>query len=405
MQKMTMYDTARRVKHWRIQDKIFHFCIALMPTLCLINVPVLNISLGTVLLLMFIPHSLIYVANGMRKNSRLSIIPFVLFYVYMMLRADGSVNRIILCAAAIVNLWGMLYGSIQIRRFVKIIEIFALINVALIVLQTGAYYLLGIRIQYIPQALIHSEFAESYVFRESAGLFRPSALFLEPAHFSQSCCFALISILFPACGKANIKKALIIIMGCVLTTSGMGIALAVAIMGWYILFNSRKKGTKLISIFKWLILFLLVVILLLQIPFFQTAIQRVISQVDGYNAIRGRTGNWAKAIAPMRGSELWLGYGDSAEYPYYLAGLADTIYKYGLIGAILEIVCFLYLMFRKISNFTWCCCVSFIALFCVAHLTSFYAQVFYFGIVLADTIIPNGIRTVRIRFRGKAWKN
>ena len=370
--------------------------------LYLYNVPGLDISLGTVLIILFIPHSLLYVYNGMQRygRSRISVVPFLIFYFYVLFRYEGNVAGILLCLASFINILGISYGSIQIKRIREIIEIFSLVNLVLIALQLLAYYGAHIRINYVPQQLLHYEFQQSSLFTQSDGLYRPSALFLEPAHYSQYCCFAFISALFPADGaKPNLKRAALIALGCILTTSGMGIALTFGIMVWYILLNQTSKGPKLVSVIKWIPVVAIVIVVLLKFPFFQTAIQRVVGDVDGYNAIRGRTHNWSSAIGTMSGRDLWFGYGYSAKYPFYLAGLPDTIYKYGVVAVILEFFCFLYLMLKKLDNYVWCCCIVFILLFCFAHLTSFYIQVFYFGIIVADAIQSNRRRIIRYKIR------
>ena len=382
-------------------DKLYHICIGLLPFLYLFNVPGLNMSFGTILIILFTPHALFYVYNGLKRGgrSRISAFPFLLFYTYRMFRYEGNITGILLCLASFINLWGISYGSIRIREIRKIIEAFALVNLVLLVLQLLAYYSAHIRITYIPQQLLHSEFQQSSLITQSFGLYRPSALFLEPAHYSQYCCFAFISVLFPISEeKPNFKRAALIGIGCILTTSGMGIGLTFGILVWYIILNQTSKGTKLFSILKWIPIIAIAVIILLQIPFFQTAVQRVMSDVDGYNAIQGRTSNWGRAIGTMTGKDLWFGYGYSARYPWYLSGLPDTIYKYGLVAVILEFFCFIYLMLKKTGNYVWCCCITFIALFCVAHLTSFQLQVFYFGIIIADAVIPNGKRLIKVRF-------
>ncbi len=353
----------------------------------MLNVPIVNISFGTVLLIVFIPYSLYCVFMCfVSRSERVGASVFFIFYAYMILRADGSMTRMVLCVAAFINLWGITCGSVKTDKIRQIIEIFALLNVALIIIQTLSYYGLHLRLQYIPQAIIHREFQESYVFRDTSGLYRPSALFLEPSHFSQYCCFALISVLFPNREKVDIKRAILIGIGCILTTSGMGIMITFGIFAWYMFLNSKSKESKLLKILKWIPVLIVGVFILLQIPFFQTALQRVFSNVEGYNAIAGRTKQWQNAIGPMSGATLWIGYGNSAEFPYYLTGLADTIYKFGIIGVVLQFICFLNLMVKKISNYVWCCCIVFILLFCFAHLTSFFSQVFYFGIVAADVM-------------------
>ena len=179
----------------------------------------------------------------------------------------------------------------------------------------------------------------------------------------------------------------------------MGIMITFGIFVWYIVFAKSSKGAKIINIVKWVPIIAIVIVILLQIPFIQTFFVLVFSRVDGYNAIQGRTGNWDSAIGTMQTRDLWFGYGDGAEYPYYLAGLADTIYKYGIIGVALEFFCFLYLLMKKFRNFESCYCIVFILLFCFAHLTSVYVQIFNYSILIASVLSsefePDGEKTLK----------
>lgn len=368
-------------------DSIYTLCVALLPFLCLLNVPVANISLGTVLLLLFAPYAFLCILMAL-KNAlpRITALFFFLFYCYLAFRADGNASHVVLCAATLIHLWGIACGSVKTEKLRKYVEVYALVNTVLIILQVLLYYGVHIKLPFLPASLFHRDFRESWVFRNEPGLYRPSALFLEPAHFAQYCCFALISFLFPRNKKPDLLKAGFIALGCLLSTSGMGIAMVCAIFGWYFLVSRVKFESKLFYVILWTPLVLIGLLILIQVPFVQTALQRVFSNVDGYNALRGRTGQWSRAIAPMSGTDLWLGYGNSADFPYYLAGLADTIYKFGLVGVLLEFACFLYLMFRKFDRYIWCCCLVFLALFCVSHLTSFYSQIFYLGLAAAEAV-------------------
>lgn len=366
-------------------DNFYHLSIALLPVLYIISVPGLGISMGTIIIIGFVPYSLIYILKWFCQKNRVKAYPFFIFYLYLIFRADGNVTRIILCIAAFIIIFGQMKGAINNSKIRKIIESFAVVNVILLVIQVISYYVLHFRIQYIPKGLIYEEYQNAYVFREFSGLYRPSALFLEPSHFSQYCIFALISVLFPEEGKqVNIKKAFAIGLGCILTTSGMGIGLTAGVFAWYIVLNRQSLQNKVISLF-WIIPVLAITMFILfRTAFFQVALQRVFSSVEGYNAISGRVHNWDDAIGSMHGSLLWFGYGDSKMYRFYLTGLADTIYKYGVLCVVLESLCFLYLMLKKVNNFIWCCSIVFIILFCVAHITNFVSQVFYFGILIAD---------------------
>lgn len=381
----------------------FQYCVALMPVLYLLNVPILNISLGTVLLLVFLPYSGLCIAGWIKQKNRdsmnyVGMLLFALFFVYSCLRSGGALNTIVLSIATLVHIWGMFCGSVQMDKIRRILVTYAMISAGLVLIQTVAYYLLNWRIQYVPQVFVHEQFRESYIFRDEGGLFRPSALFLEPSHFAQYCCFAIIAVLFPAEGKADVERAIVIAIGCVLTTSGMGIAMTCGIAAWYFiveyLVNGKIKNYRPKQIALFGLACVVGVFLVVQIPFIKTALQRVFTSVDGYNAIAGRLGIWKlqDAIGTMSVGPLLFGYNSTAEYKHYLTGLIDTIYKFGLVGMMLEFGCFGWLMYRKRSNYIWGTCLAFLILFVMAHLTSFFVQIFYFGLVIADiAAVPKAV--------------
>lgn len=374
----------KSINIFNMLDDIYHICIALISVLYVIKVPIINYSLGTLIIIAYVPRSIYYIINNLNKRNNISFIPFMLFYLYLMFRSDGNIMRIILGCAAFFNIFGIIKGSIEINKLRKIIEIFALINVILLVLQVIVYYGVHYKIQYIPKSIIYEEYTESYVFGDNVGMYRPSALFFEPSHFSQFCIFAILSSLFPIDNKVNIKRAFIIGIGCILTTSGMGIVLTCCVFAWYMMMSNDSIDKKVKRIIKLLPVFAIALLILSQTAFFHTALDRVFSKVDGYNAISGRTHNTEDALKNMKGLKLWLGYGDSKKYRFYLTGLADSIYKYGLICVILEGICFIYMMLKKVDSYVWCGCIIFTALFCVAHMTNFVSQIFYFGVIITS---------------------
>lgn len=382
---------------------LFQYCVALMPLLYILNVPLLNISLGTVLMILFLPYSALYIAGWFKKKDGGSknfsgLILFATFYLYICARSGGSLSTIVMSVVALIHVGGMLCGSVQTDKLRRILVTFAMICVGLVVIQTLSYYLLDWRIQFLPRSIVHEQFRGSYVFREASGLYRPSALFLEPSHFIQYCCFAVIAVLFPSKGKADPVRAVVLAIGCVLTTSGMGMALICGIAVWYFAAEYLIKGRIKNYRPKQIILFALIcavgLLLMVQIPFIKLALMRVFSTVDGYNAIVGRLGLWKlkDAIGTMEPISLLFGYNHTAEYEFYLTGLIDTVYKLGLVGLLLELSCFGWLMWRKKTNYVWSSCLAFLALFTVAHLTGVFAHIFYFGMIIADAVsAPEGI--------------
>ena len=368
-------------------ENLYHFCIALLPFIYIFKFPVVNMSVGTVVLLATVPYAFLYLISGLREIRNSALLVFSFFYIYLMLRCEGNLTRMVFFFATFINIGGMINGSVKSKKLRRIIETFAIINVGLLLIQLVFFYVLHTRLQYVPRGLVYPEYQESYVFRPLEGMYRPSALFLEPSHFTQFCIYALISALFPGKDeKMKPWKVIAIASGCILTTSGMGIALTAGVLGWWLLFSKDRKEQKVIRIFALIPIMLFALMILMQTTFFQTAMQRVFSKVDGYNAVSGRMHNWDDAIGTMDTFSLWFGYGDSAQFPLYLAGLADTIYKYGVFCVILEAGCFLYLCLIKRKNYVLCGTVVFIIMFIVAHNTNYVAHLFYFGLLIAEAV-------------------
>ena len=290
-----------------------------------------------------------------------------------------------LLVIVLIHIYGAIQGSLKIHVMRKTVETVAVIGTACVILQTAVYYLLSLRFTFLIPGLILEENQEIiYEFLGAQdGMFRPSAFFLEPSHYTQYCCIALLSTLFPEGEqKANIKKALWILLGCLLTTSGMGIALCVGIFGWYVLFTRRKKGTKLISLIGWSLALVAAFLVLMQFDFFANSLQRIFGEVDGYNAIWGRTLFWDQYIGSMNGSELWIGKGVVEMPEDYMTGLMELIYCYGYVGVAFLLAVFVYLFAKGHNNMTRCLCVMYCSLMFIANIFSFLSMTFWICLIV-----------------------
>ena len=364
-------------------DKLFCIYISLLPITLLYNFPALNIGIATVLLFVFVPHFLLHILVVKRGKAEFSVLLFFILYLYLSFRAEGNIRQVLVNIAVFLGLWAISKGALKEDTFREYLERFALINAILICIQTVSHYILKTNISFVAYSLLQSNYQETYLGVSSLdSLYRPCALFLEPAHFSQYCLFALISVLFTKKSKINIKRAILIMMGIVLTTSGMGILMSAFVIGWYVLLKRDNFSKHIKRILGWSVAAAVAFIVLLQIPFFQSALQRVFSSFEGYNAIQGRTGNWSEALSGMVGADRWFGYGGEHSYRWYLSGMPDTIYRFGIVGVAIQGLIFLYLVVKRTDNYVICCTVVFIALFCVAHLTGALTQMFYFAVIM-----------------------
>ena len=212
------------------------------------------------------------------------------------------------------------------------------------------------------------------------GLFRPSAFFLEPAHYAQFATIGLASALFNN-NKPNIKKVAFICLGIVLTGSGIGLIMILALLFFYILFNKHFKGIKkIILVVVSLGLSIAIFAFLLRFSFFQEAVARIIGDYSYGNAIWGRTARFEDIIKPMQGIEAMFGNGSGARPDnVFFTGFMEIIYCYGYIGLIVLLLFLLCLLLKQNTIFGVCAIFVFIGLLFSSDIFSFIFLCFYFS--------------------------
>lgn len=364
-----------------LQD-IYALTIASLPILGLYGFLGFSFGLGVVLISFTGLISVFFFVNS--RNKGMSILPILITYLYFIIRKQGQYTDQLLLIMALINITGFCYSGLNSSKIKKFILYIAMLNVLLVIIQTVLHYSVGYNMSFINESFL-KDGVNAGTF--GGTLFRPSGLFLEPAHFSEYCLMALVSLLFPEEEKKpNLMTAFFISIGCLLTTSGIGIFYVAAIWGWFVLFTKRKSGTRILYLLLWSILGLIIIVILIQIPFFRLAIQRVFGKVDGYNAINGRLWAWDSVIGKMEGAVLIWGYGSSAFFKGYMTGLMQIIVQYGLAGVVIFTIPFIYCSIHARTNYVILSSLTYCSLMIVANLSSVYSMVFYSGIVLADTI-------------------
>lgn len=363
----------------------YTYCLALLPILFVYNVPSVNVSLGTVFLFAFLPYSVIVILRNLKGINRGSVLILLLFYAYFIIRSKGSIRAMLLYFAACVQLVGIVEGAVDARKLRSAMETVAIISAVIVFAQVLSHYLLGKKLDFVVLSALQRDYKAIYSEPAlSGGLYRPTGPFLEPAMLSEYCVFALVSCLFSADGSYNKRKAAIIAAGIVLTTSGIGIVLTAGVIGWFLLLRRQSLDKRVKNVLKGLLLLAAVLLIMSRFAFFKAALARIFTNYDGYNAVRGRVWRWAQALKPMKGAVLLFGYGATADFPAYLTGIADTIYRCGVVGMLLEFLLLFDMMRKKRSQYVLLSCLIFILLLFFAKLTSVFYQVFYFGLILTE---------------------
>lgn len=186
------------------------------------------------------------------------------------------------------------------------------------------------------------------------GLFRPSAFFIEPAHYSQYCLIGLTVSLANNEELLN-KKAIIISIGIILTTSGLGIVTTFAIWMVKLVINGKglTRSTIIYLCVGLLILILAFIALFAVSNSFRMAVARITTgSVDHKSALEGRLGTWI-LLKDLNAEELLfgMGYGNIPTYgvkriTYYMTGIIELLYCQGILGTSLFLLCYIQMMLK-----------------------------------------------------------
>lgn len=138
--------------------------------------------------------------------------------------------------------------------------------------------------------------------------------------------------------------ALLISIGIMATTSGMGIAAVLGIWGLFLILRDERDGTfhfknilrkrNLIAAAILVVVFLVAV---QYVPILQRAVRRIfVPSKNGTTAISGRTKMALEMIRKMSPIQWLLGVADNTHgTTFTVSGLLDVLYRHGIIGLVL----------------------------------------------------------------------
>lgn len=125
--------------------------------------------------------------------------------------------------------------------------------------------------------------------------------------------------------------------------------------------------------------------------FFSNAIQRIFGEVDGYNAIWGRTLFWNSTIGQMSGDNLIWRYGSSMLPSNYMTGLMEVIYFYGYVGLVLLGFALLCAGIQNRKNrMSVGLCFAYEGLIVIANLFRFISLTLWLSVIGSEQLVVNG---------------
>lgn len=343
-----------------------------------------------------------------RKNwSFGAVIPLILFSVYEIFNHGVGLFEFGREALLVAYCIAAASGVFDLKYYAKVIVRIATIASVLLFLQYACFYIFGFHLQLVVTSFLNSS-AEQWVLLSKTGLigvtgkpmsfYRPSAFFLEPSHLTLFCFPALAMIIFsPNFNRKHIVSAVLISLGIVLSTSGMGIALVFGFWSLYFLIKLSGKGSfweRTKHLFKpknliWLSLIIVSVVLLYFVfdPF-RMSINRVLGIGVRQSAFAGRMGTGIKALGDLSGIEFFFGkqnWGDV--HKWNMPGFFYTFYTQGFIGMLLSYGFYFLCLFKTKGPYFWISLALVGLSFITIHTHAAYYMLFY-SLLLLDGLMP-----------------
>ncbi len=357
------------------KKKIFAFIFALSPILSLYKIPFLemNMCFVTYWILMLYSVFMNCVKGVYKDNKAKSIIWLmtIIMFLYIIITyfrkspeeiiSDNTSNFFnIVSFLMFITFMALTFYDWKIQRYyINYVKDVAIIMSICVVLQYVLYYIFKFDFNndrgfLLPMRslVLDSQHYLDVSLMVYNGLFRPSALFLEPAHFAQYCSIGLACLLLEEEKRVN-GKTILVSAGIIMTTSGIGVLTVIFLWLYIYLINmdtvSQKKMVETVGG----ILFVLVVfvILIFSSDFFIQTMNRLLPSQGG-TAIKGRI--WSiKYVMDLTGLDrVWgMGYKNipmnySTGYQIYMTAIVEMLYCQGIVGTLLFVLLYMQMMLK-----------------------------------------------------------
>jgi len=382
-------------------DKLCAFFLALSPILWHYKGPFQDC--GHSILIIFFPFVVLKLLMKLRRFNLadLGVVAMLIMYnIYRVVAHGATLYKFGHRMLIVVYLLALALGCINVKHIIKTAYYVAIAASVCIILQYICYYGFGFHLQLVPTALLLPR-AEQWVLNAKTGLagitgrlrsfYRPSAFFLEPSHmFLYIFPHLLIMLLSKNTNRWRIRRAILFTVGLLLSTSGMGIAVAVGAWGLFLGMSSGKENIiKLRYIFKpknvmtLVLLLILIVGLYFNVPVFTKSVDRIINSNSGSDAISGRTTQSVALVKSITGANLIFGVSDSITgIDFNLPGFMVTVYRYGLIGILLSYSLYVRGLLKLKAQYFWISFVVIVVSFFSQHTHETFYMFYYISILL-----------------------
>lgn len=345
-----------------------------------------------------------------------AVLPLIIFSLYEIVNHGVGLMEISREALLLAYFVAAASGAINLRYFEKTVIRIAMLASVLLIVQYICYYVFGFHLQLVITALLNDG-AKQWVLLAQTGrisvtgsftrFYRPSAFFLEPSHVTLYCFAALaLIVLSPNMKRSHLASAMLLSLGIVLSTSGMGIALVVGIWGLFLLHRLMGEGSireRMKKLFSpksliWIGAFLAVIVLMyVTVPTIRSSVNRIfINSSGGNNAIEGRMSSGIKAVKDLSGWEFWFGKRDWGKvHQWNMAGFFYTFYTQGFIGMLLSYGFYFYSLFKTKNSHFWIALIVIGLSLITVHTHAAFYMLFYVLVLLGGYDLANDRIQVR----------
>jgi len=386
-------------------DRLAVLLIALSPILQ--HYKGLFMNGGVTVLLLALPYVLLKIAAKAKISvPAVSIIlPMILFLLFKVIDHGTYIAEFGQVVFIILYAYVFCSSVIDPHLFIRIVTGISLVASFLIILQYICYYVLGFHLQLVPTSMLLDSSSQWVglvrtgrigITGRSISFYRPSAFFLEPSHmFLYLFAPMIYELLHPSQDKTIKRRAILLSIGIILSTSGMGVVVVAAV--WILYYAKNGGKDERISVAKLLrpknIIVLLCVIavtvvLFFRVSFFHQILLRVVSKSGRESVISGRTALGNALIRRMNGKQLIFGISDRySDIEFNMTGFNGTMYKYGIIGTVLSYVFFIKALIDLRQQHFWVAAVVVIISFFTAHTHGTFYMLFYVIFILDGYVI------------------
>lgn len=370
-------------------SKLYAYYLIILPLVSIYRLPGASIALATVLTLIMALYAIVILIKRKVKVNMLILLPFVLYILYIMTKSTQQFT--LLCVMVLIHILAICTGILNVRSFRNGIVHVSIIASVLVIAQQVVHIVSGGHIPLFIGSLLTDGMYEKYrlalITGMSNGMYRPSAFFLEPSHFTQYCMIGLGSSLFH---KQNFRIPLLITLGILATTSGMGVVTVFFLWLWWGLNNKKTtmNGSFFLRVFAIFLSLIIGYFILDNISITHNAIARfTVDSNVADNAITGRLFWWDTYFGNASFSDYIEGYGlESLPDEKYFTGFMKQLYCYGIIGISLLFV-FLIIIISISDKLGKGLSMLYTGLVFFSELTGYFWMIFFFGMFLSFYVL------------------